>query len=341
MLIRSRAPLRLGLAGGGTDVSPYSDIYGGNVLNITIDMYAYCTIEPTDDGKICMYAADLDEYFETDIVSEIPIEGNLILHKGVYNHIVKNYNNGNPLSLKITTYADSPMGSGLGTSSTLVIAMLKAFQEWLKLSFGEYDLAQIAFDIERKELGLSGGKQDHFSAAFGGINFMEFSKESSLVNPLRIKNWVISELESSLLLYYTGKSRESSKIIEEQIKGAQEKNVDSLEAMRQLKEIALKMKESILKGDFGLFERCLKEGWESKKKMASSISNTEIDEIYDFIMENGGKAAKVSGAGGGGFMMIYCDPLKRSILIEALKSKKGDTMTIKVSHEGAHSWVIN
>jgi D-glycero-alpha-D-manno-heptose-7-phosphate kinase len=341
MLFRSRGPLRLGLAGGGTDVSPYSDIYGGYVLNATIDMYAYCTIEPTNDGQIDLYAADLDVHFKCPSVEEIPIEGALILHKGVYNHIVKNYNNGTPLSLRITTYADSPMGSGLGTSSTLVVTMLKAYQEWLRLSFGEYDLAHIAFQIERVELGLSGGKQDQFSAAFGGVNFMEFFKENVLINPLKVKNWIISELESSILLYYMGTSRESAKIIEEQIRGAQEKNAGSIEAMHEVKESALKMKEAILKGDFVLFSRCLREGWESKKRMASTISNPEIEEIYDFVMQNGGEAAKVSGAGGGGFMMIYCDPMKRPKLIEALREKEGKTVTVKFSQEGVQSWIIN
>lgn len=341
MLIRSRGPLRLGLAGGGTDVSPYSDIYGGYVLNVTIDMYTHCTIEPTNDGKICFYAADLDEYFETKLVADIPIEGNLILHKGVYNYIVRNHNNGVPLSLKITTHADSPMGSGLGTSSTLVVTMLKAYQEWLKLSFGEYDLAHIAFEIERIQLGLAGGKQDQFSAAFGGINFMEFFNKNVLVNPLKVRNWIISELESSILLYYTGVSRDSSRIIEEQIKGARKKTAKPMAAMHKLKEAALHMKEAVLKGDLELFAKCLKDGWESKKKTALAISRPEIDEIYNFIMKNGGKAAKISGAGGGGFLMIYCDPLKRPGLIEALKGKAGKTMTVKFSHEGAQSWVIN
>ncbi|MEI8327608.1 MAG: dehydrogenase [Candidatus Taylorbacteria bacterium] len=341
MLIRSRAPLRLGLAGGGTDVSPYSDIHGGYVLNMTIDMYAYCTIEPTSDDRIFFVAADLEENFEVGMIPEIPIDDNLILHKGVYNYIVKNHNSGKPLSLKMTTYADSPIGSGLGTSSTLVVAMLKAYQEWLKLSFGEYDLAHIAFEIERVQLGLAGGKQDQFSAAFGGINFMEFGKDNVLINPLKIRNWVVSELESSLLLYYMGKSRESAKIIDEQVKGATENNESAIGAMHEVKRSALLMKEAILKGDFNLFVKCLTDGWVSKKKMASTISNSEIEGVHDFVMKNGARAAKVSGAGGGGFMMIYCDPLSRPRLIRALKAKTGRTVIVKFSFEGAQSWVIN
>ena len=209
------------------------------------------------------------------------------------------------------------------------------------MPLSEYDLAHAAFEIERVQLGLAGGKQDQFSAAFGGINFMEFFDDNVLVNPLKVRNWIISELESSILLYYTGVSRDSSKIINDQMKGAREKKAKPIKAMHELKEAALQMKKAVLKGDLELFAKCLRDGWESKKKTSPVISRPEIDEVYNFIMKNGGKAAKISGAGGGGFFMIYCDPLKRPMLIEMLKGKKGKTMTVKFSHEGAQSWTIN
>ena len=163
MIIRSKAPLRLGLAGGGTDVSPYCDYYGGTVLNVTIDMYAYCTIEPTEDGKIEFYAADRNERVQADSVSELPIEGDLLLHRGVYNRIVSDYCSGKPLSFRMTTYSDAPAGSGLGSSSTMVVAIIKAYMEWLNLPLGEYDIAALAYQIERVDLGLSGGKQDQYA----------------------------------------------------------------------------------------------------------------------------------------------------------------------------------
>jgi D-glycero-alpha-D-manno-heptose-7-phosphate kinase len=341
MIIRSKAPLRLGLAGGGTDVSPYCDIYGGYVLNVTIDMYAYCTIEPTEDGRIVFNSSDRGEYFDSESAAFLPLDGGLLLHKGVYNRIVKDYNNGEPLSFRMTTYSDAPAGSGLGSSSTMVVAIVKAFMEWLNLPLGEYDMASLAYQIERKDLGLSGGKQDQYAATFGGFNFIEFyENDRVIVNPLRIKNWIANEIESSLVLYYTGTSRDSAKIIDEQIRSTKDRNEKSIESMHELKRYASVMKEAILRGDFEKIEDCLRQSWESKKKMASVISNSEIDEIYNYVMDHGGEAAKVSGAGGGGFMMIICDPKKRYELVESLKKLKGSVIVTSFTEKGTQAWKI-
>ena len=341
MIIRSKAPLRLGLAGGGTDVSPYSDLYGGYVLNVSIDMYSYCTIEPTEDNKIVFIARDREEIFESPSVEELEIDDVLILHKGIYNRIVKEYNGGKPLSFRMTTYSDAPAGSGLGTSSTMVVTILKAYSEWLNIPLGEYDLASLAYQIERKDLKLSGGKQDQYAATFGGFNFMEFyDKDRVIVNPLRVKSWIKNELESSLVLFYTGTSRESAKIIDEQVKNTQNKSEKSLEAMHELKRGASIMKEAILKGDFNSLTECILEGWRAKKRMASVISNQYIDSVYEFALEHGARAAKISGAGGGGFMMIIVDPIYKPTLMKELKEMNGQVMDIKIVEKGAQSWVI-
>lgn len=341
MIIRSKAPLRLGLAGGGTDVSPYCDKYGGNVLNVTIDMYAYCTIIPTTDGAIEFHATDRNEHFLSSSVSKLEIDNVLILHKGIYNRIVKDFNQGKPLSFKMTTYSDAPAGSGLGSSSTMVVAILKAYMEWLNLPLGEYDLAKLAYEIERKDLGLSGGKQDQYAATFGGLNFMEFYDDDRVVvNPLKIKRWIKNEIENELLLYYTGTSRDSAKIIDDQIRSTQNKKTKSIEAMHELKVSASRMKDAILMGHFNEMANCVLEGWEAKKKTSSSISNDEINKAYDYIIANGARAAKISGAGGGGFMMILCDPLKRYELLEALKTLDGKVMTVSFSEKGCQGWTI-
>ncbi len=341
MIIRSKAPLRVGFAGGGTDVSPYCDEYGGAVLNATIDMFAYCTLEPRDDGKIIFSARDIDVYEEYDSEIELYINSKLVLHKGIYNRIVKEYNGLKPLAFKMTTYSDAPPGSGLGSSSTMVVAILKAYMEWLNLPLGEYDMAKLAYSIEREDLKLSGGKQDQYAATFGGFNYIEFFDDQRVVvNPLRIKNWIKNEVENSLILCYTGTSRDSAKIIDDQIRSTSDKNKNNIEGMHELKEYALEMKIALLKGDFNGLSSSLNNGWQSKKKTSSAITNLEIDKMYDFVMNNGGKAAKVSGAGGGGFMMILCEPTERFNLIKKLRATNRKVMQPQFIERGAQAWTL-
>ncbi len=341
MVVRSRAPLRLGLAGGGTDVYAFFKKYGGYVLNVTTNLSVYCTIEPTKINKISFLASDRNEKFECNSLSEIEIDETLILHKGIYNRIVKDFNNGKSLSFNMTTYSDVPAGSGLGSSSTMVVAQIKAYTEWLNLPLGEYDIAKLAYEIERIDLGLSGGMQDQYAATFGGLNFMEFHKDGKvIVNPLRVKDWIKNELENSIILYYMGASRDSAKIIKEQIQNAEKDDSSSIKAMLELKQSALKMKEAILMGDLDLFASCLNKGWEAKKKVSSVISNNEIDKLYDYVIRNGAKAAKISGAGGGGFMMIVVDPSKKYSLIKLLEKKGGKVLNANLVEKGTESWIV-
>lgn len=340
MIIRSKAPLRLGLAGGGSDVSPYSDMYGGLILNATINLYSYCTIQQTNNQKIELVASDLELSCVYDLDNKLPIDGRLDLLKGVFNRLVKDYNI-EPRSCKITTFSDAPPGSGLGTSSTMVVAIVKAFVEWYHLPLGEYDMAHLAFEIERIDLGLSGGKQDQYAAAFGGFNFMEFLKEDRvIVNPLRIKRWIVDELESSMLLYFTGKSRSSSKIIEDQRESALKNRTEKVEAMHRIKHSAIEMKEAILKGDINRIAEVLRTAWEHKKKMADSITNHEINEVMDAALQNGAMAGKVSGAGGGGFIIFILDPVKKVQLKKTLECFSGKVMDFHFSEGGCHGWKI-
>jgi D-glycero-alpha-D-manno-heptose-7-phosphate kinase len=339
MIIRSKAPLRLGLAGGGTDVAPFSDLYGGAILNATISMYAYASIRPTNNGKIILNSVDRNEHYEMPSVAELLIDGNLNLQKGVYNRVVRDYT-GKPLSFELTTRVDAPPGSGLGSSSTLVVAILGAFCEWFNLPLGEYDMAHLAYDIERVDLGMAGGKQDQYAATFGGVNFMEFMKEKVIVNPLRIRENYLDELSHNLVLYHTETSRLSSMIIEQQQKNVSEHNEKSIEAMLKLKEQAVMMKEALLKGDLDKIGEILAFGWEHKKKMATGISNQLIDEIYQEAIRKGASGGKVSGAGGGGFMFFYCPGNSRSNVIEALKQFGGATKRYEFTGKGLTTWSI-
>jgi D-glycero-alpha-D-manno-heptose-7-phosphate kinase len=338
MIIRSRAPLRLGLAGGGTDVSPYSDIYGGAVLNATVSLYAYASIEPGLDNKIKIRSVDKNKEIQLPVSGKLNIDGNLDLIKGVYNRVIKDFKLP-PRSFTITTYVDVPAGSGLGTSSTVVTAVLGAFTEWLKLPLGEYDLARLAYDIERKDLGMAGGKQDQYAATFGGVNFMEFFDNGKvIVNPLRVKDQVLNELSNNIILFYTKTSRISSEIIEKQQRNVNEGSAESVEAMHKIRELAVKMKEAILKGELDLMGELLNLSWEYKKLMAEGITNPQIDKIYDAALKAGATGGKISGAGGGGFMFFYCPGITRYNVISALEQFGGHARRYEFTKQGLETW---
>ncbi|MGO4918557.1 GHMP family kinase ATP-binding protein [Maribacter spongiicola] len=340
MIYRSKAPLRIGLAGGGTDVSPYSDQFGGAILNATISLFAYATIVPNTSGEILFHSQDRNEIERVPSNIKIEYNGTLDLLKGVYNRIVKDYSL-KPLSFELHTFVDAPAGSGLGSSSTLVVAIVGAFAEWLKLPLDEYDIARLAFDIERVDMNMSGGKQDQYAATFGGFNFMEFEKDNRvIVNPLKIKSRNIYELENNLILYYLGTSRLSSKIIDGQIKNVNSKNTKSIEAMHQLKNQAIQMKRALLLSEIDEMGTILNSGWEQKKKMSSGITNPIIDELYDKAMESGSTGGKISGAGGGGFMFFYCPANTKYQVIRALKPFQGEIRTIKFVDEGLVTWTV-
>lgn len=342
-LVRSRSPLRLGLAGGGTDMESFYSAHGGCVLNATIDLYACCTIKPRNDEKICFVASDIREEFKSVITDYIEPVGNLKLHKAIYNRIIKNFNKGQPIgAFKMTTYCDSPPGSGLGSSSTLVVSIIKAYAELLSIPFGDYDIAQLAYDIERKDLAMKGGKQDQYAATFGGVNFMEFYKnDKTIINPLKVRRWILSELEQSLVLFYTGVSRDSGAIIEEQNKNIEDKSGNTVELMMAIKQEAFEMKEALLKGDIKAIASSMKKGWEAKKAASAKISNHNIDRIYDIVMNAGAMAGKISGAGGGGFIMFLVPPSKRMKILGLLEQEKvGRTMPCHFVDEGTQSWRI-
>lgn len=339
--VRSRAPLRLGLAGGGTDVAPYCDVYGGYVLNATIDRYAYAVINTLEENYVRFVATD--QQIEKCIEPQLPLQinGRLDLHKAVYNYFMLNHNQGNAIPLELRTFCDAPAGSGLGSSSTLVVAMIKAFVELMNLPFGDYDIARLAFQIERVECALQGGRQDQYSATFGGFNFMEFYEDDrALINPLRIKNWIICELEASLLLFFTGISRESARIIADQSKNLQTGAENALESMHGIKKEALVMKECLLRGDFDGFVDSMRQGWENKKRSAKSVSNKHIDEVYEAAMNAGALAGKVSGAGGGGFMLFFVPNEKRMDVIRALKEYEGQVSNCHFTDEGCQAWRV-
>lgn len=341
--VHARAPLRLGLAGGGTDVAPYCDLYGGQVLNATIGLFTHCHLERLD-GRECRFtASDFGEQVVLPRDAPETVDGAgdpLRLHRAVHARFVRDYlGRATAPAVRMTTYADAPPGSGVGSSSALVVAMVRAYAELFGVGLGDYEVARLAWEIERRDCGLAGGRQDQYAAAFGGFNFMEFGRDDHVVvNPLRLKRELADDLESRLLLYYTGRSRESARIIESQIAAASEPDGDAVQAMHTLRQAAVEMKEALLKGRIRTVLEVLGDSWQAKKRAAKTISNPQIDAIADAALAAGAQGLKISGAGGGGFMMIAVDPSQRWDVVRALEPLGGRFFTFTFVEQGALAW---
>jgi D-glycero-alpha-D-manno-heptose-7-phosphate kinase len=337
--ICARAPLRLGIAGGGTDVSPYCDIYGGCVLNATLRRYAFCTLKRNDQNQVSFCSGDLNAKECFDLDEPITPGGKLDLLKAVYREFCQKYFDGKNFPITIYTFCDCPIGSGLGASSTLVVSIIKAFGKLFNTDTDDYQIAQLAFKIEREICGHQGGRQDQYSATFGGFNFMQFfAEEKAVITPIRLKDEIKNQLESSILLYYSGLSRRSADIIKDQSINVSNNNQSSIDAMHGIKIEAEKVKDSLLTGNFQDFLQCLRNGWEHKKKSSQIVSNPIIESIYTTAIEAGALGGKVSGAGGGGFMMFYVPLEKRPEVISALRAFNGHYSNCSFEEFGACSW---
>jgi D-glycero-alpha-D-manno-heptose-7-phosphate kinase len=337
--VHSRAPLRLGLAGGGTDVAPYSDLYGGQVLNATISLFTHCQIERIDGAVAEFHAADFDQRAQVPLAAFGALAEPLMLHRAVYSRVVREFLRNEPPALRVTTYSDAPPGSGVGSSSALVVAMVQAYVELLQLPLGEYDVAHLAYEIERVDCAMAGGKQDQYAAAFGGFNFMEFgANDRVIVNPLRLKRELANELECRLLLYFTGRSRESARIIESQIAATRNVHSDAVQAMHAIRKGAGEMKEALLRGRIGSVLEILGQSWSAKKRAAAGISNAHIDGVANAALAAGASGLKISGAGGGGFMMIAVAPAHRFAVMRALEPFGGRFFSFTFVEQGVQSW---
>jgi D-glycero-alpha-D-manno-heptose-7-phosphate kinase len=327
--IRARVPLRLDLAGSGTDLSPYCDEYGGVVLNTTIDRYAFAFIEPADDGLVHLVAPDLDivEHHAPELAA---LEASrLPLHAGVLRRIASMYAGGALVPMRVTSYVDAPAGSGLGSSSALAVALVSAFAALHEAPLGPYDVAHLAYEIERLDLRLPGGKQDQYAATFGGTNYIEFQADDRvIVNPLRVATAVLNELETSLVVCVTGVSMRSTAIIVEQQRRMADAASDALDGLHQLKRDAIEMKDALLRGQIVRMADIFNQSWLAKKQTASGISTSEIDTLYDVAFASGAIGGKVSGAGGGGTMMFIVPPDRR------LPAAGG----VHFNHQGAETW---
>ena len=340
----AKAPLRMALAGGGTDLEPYWKEYGGVVLNATIDQYAYCKIEPYEccrrETHWVFKSIDLGidekrDFYSSDFMNYAYSEGPLKLLINTYQYLTYKLKRE---PVKITTYVEAPPGSGLGSSSALVVALIAAITEYYGLPMGEYDIAEDAIEIERKICDLPGGKQDQFAAAFGGFNFMEFLKDGrAIVNPLRMNYKTQNMMELNTVLYYVGKPRKNSRVIENTSKGL-ESSETVLNATHKIKEACIEYKNALLTGDFEKISELMETYWKSKLETNPHVASPEILDAYDFALQNGATAAKISGAGGGGHMVLFTEFEKRHQLVSALEEKEGRVVPFKFVNHGVDVW---
>ena len=337
-IFRARAPLRISFAGGGTDVSPYVDDKGGAVLNATINRFAYATVIPKNNKEVEIASLDYDVTLKYTIDRRIAFDGQLDLVKGVINKFSVQY--GLERGFKIFIHSDAPPGSGLGSSSAVAIAVITAFAKLLKLPLTPYELAELGFEIERSDVGIKGGKQDQYASAFGGINFIEFNKDITIVNPLRVEKNTLNELEYSLVLGYVGSTRASGKIIEKQVENYKKRKEDSLVAMDNIKRLAFEMKNALLRRELHKFGELLNEEWLWKKKLAEGISNEYIDKIYNEAIKAGAIGGKISGAGGGGFIFFYTEFDKKISVINKLKELGVQVLPFSFVEDGASAWEV-
>ncbi len=335
-IFRAKAPLRISFAGGGTDVSPFPEERGGAVLNCTIDKFAYATlITRPGKGRVRVQSLDFDVAAEYRTPQDFVYNGELDLVKATLKQFHRSDNDWD-----VFLHSDAPPRTGLGSSSTMVVALVSLFARYLKLPLTTYELAETAYRIERVDLGDPGGRQDQYAAAFGGFNFIEFLGSTTVVNPLRIDPEILNELEYRLMLCYTGITRFSGDIIERQTRSFRERRHDTVEALEETKRLAISMKKELLTGNLDEMGHLLHEGWEAKKRFTTGISNPKIDRFYARARAAGALGGKLTGAGGGGYLLLFCEFHRRQEVARTIAASGGRVVDFAFSPGGAQSWAV-
>jgi D-glycero-alpha-D-manno-heptose-7-phosphate kinase len=335
--IRSRAPLRISFAGGGTDVEPYLSEHGGQVLSCSISRYAYASMTLTSTPGVMLRSLDYDVETPYRAGEAIDTSAVLALVKGVLHRLEVGSSDDEP-GFELLLHSDARPGSGLGSSSTLVVALIGLFKHWLHLPYSDYEVADLAYQIERKDLQIVGGKQDQYAATFGGFNLIEFTRDTTIVNPLRIGSGALNELQYNLLLCQVGERKSATGIIESQVEACETRQEDVMRAMAELKEIARSLKNALLRGRIRDFGSLLNDAWLAKKRLAADITTPGIDDIYQAARDAGALGGKISGAGGGGHMFFYCDHGARHRVAEALARHGAQMVDFTFDFRGLQSW---
>ena len=338
MIYRAKAPLRISFCGGGTDVSPYTEERGGVVLSATIDKFAYASLEPIAEPLARVTSLDFGLTREYPLSARLEPDGELDLVKGVLNCFQEAGTL--PSGLAVFLHTDAPPGSGLGSSSTMVATLVGVFSEWLRRPLTPYEIAELTYRIERIDLRIAGGRQDQYAAAFGGFNFIEFRADHTVVNPLRLRPDTRNELEVSLLLCYTGRTRLGAHIVEKQARAYVERRPEVVASLDEMKRLTLEMKGLLLRDRIREFGEKLHEAWEWKKQLQSEISSELIDRLYATARGEGAIGGKILGAGGGGFLLVLAPFERRHLIAAALEGAGGEIVPFAFEERGLQTWTV-
>jgi D-glycero-alpha-D-manno-heptose-7-phosphate kinase len=305
---------------------------GGGVISATIDRYSHAFLVRRNDRQIGLHSLDFNQHVLLKSPDEIRYDGVLDLLKAAIRVVRPAF------GFDLYTYSEVPPGSGLGSSSAMTVAIVGLLYELSEGQLDRYRIADLAYQAERVELGMQGGWQDQYAAAFGGFNFIEFDRHDVTVHSLRLSEPMLYELESNLLLCFTGQTRDSG-----QVHAAQQRRARSNSAMyRQVNSEILKLvtatKKALLKGDLVEFGRLLDVAWQTKKNLAQGVSNNFIDRLYAIAREQGASGGKLLGAGSGGFLLFYCQPLKHHLVKQALEQEGAAITTFKFDPKGLQVW---
>lgn len=336
MLIRAKAPLRISFAGGGTDVAPFSHQEGGAVLSATIDRYAWGTLRPRNDERICISSRDFGTSLAYSSRRDLALDGEMDLVKGAIRKLMGAYDQGFDLYL----HCDAPPGTGLGSSSAMMVALVGLLMEWKNRTLTDYQIAELAWEVERVDLGIAGGMQDQYAAAFGGVNHIEFRRDRVVVNGLRLGPDILNELEYNLLLVDTGRVRLSSHIIEDQVGRYERGEAESVAALREIKALVGEMKDCLLRREWARFGSLLHEEWQHKKRMSDRISSPELDDLYRAARDAGAIGGKITGAGGGGYMLLFCEFDRKHQVADALRARGCEPREVALEPLGLQTWRV-
>jgi D-glycero-alpha-D-manno-heptose-7-phosphate kinase len=326
-----RSPVRISFGGGGTDLPSYYEQFGGAVLSTSINKYFYTILQKRSDDKIQVISSDLRIVETWEDIARMSIKGSAL---EIPLSVLKQF--GSNLSVDLFLASEIPPGTGLGSSASVCVNVLKTLSAYLDAPISRYELAEKAFEIAHTVLEKPVGKQDEYASAFGGLNYIVFQPNGTAsVEPVKLDPALLASFQGSLMLFFTGASRDSWAILKEQEQSTGHRESATVESLHQIRELADRMRRVLIAGDLQTFGELLHEGWQAKKRVSKKISNSHIDEMYAAALANGAIGGKITGAGGGGFLLLFCPPDKQSSVRQAITALGGRGMQFELDFQGA------